>query len=172
MARRHAAASSAGLTLAPDDEGPDGFAHVYEAVRKESQHVDVQVFEAWAPYDDEGNEELLGDFNTSSEDSRVISRAIASNFVHDLAVEWSDSPRGPTPTFRREGVERDMDGTRIDLVLANRPGAHTVEHLEYMWDEAVGFDHVPIQITLSHALLQQRYIALGAPAPINLRGIE
>ena len=62
--------------------------------------------------------------------------------------------------------------TRIDTILANPCGARGVVDLRYDWDQAIGFDHVPITITVNHALLSQEVRKLRKPAPAPIGDIK
>jgi len=57
--------------------------------------------------------------------------------------------------------------TRIDALLGNSPAVHIVYNFEYVWEDAIGFDHVPFRVTTSHKSFTQCMTILRTPTAIN-----
>jgi len=62
--------------------------------------------------------------------------------------------------------------TRIDLVLANEIARRIVENLEYLFEEAQGFDHLPIKLTLGVEAMKQSINVMLKPQPINTQSYD
>ena len=75
---------------------------------------------------------IMGDFNINPQCSRVISKMVSNGIVHDVLLDWQHGAL-PQPTFCRDGVHLGMSGsgvTRIDAVLSNHVGAHSVHKVQ------------------------------------------
>ena len=113
---------------------------------------------------------IVGDLNVDPTKSKVLANAVSKGVIHDIARQWTPHDGIIQPTFRREGVYKGMHGsgiTRVDGILANTPGAHTVHSFEYVWHLAEGFDHVPLMITLNIEAFEQVQTELVKPKLFN-----
>lgn len=118
---------------------------------------------------------IMGDIHIQPHETQVVTQALRNNVVHDITEEWAPRSTGPPPTYRREGVAADMDGvgtTRIDVVLANQAGAVMVTRVEYLWEDAAGFDHVPIQVTLNYKAFHYTHQTIAKSKPTNIQDIK
>ena len=78
---------------------------------------------------------IVGDLNVDPTKSKVLANAVSKGVIHDIARQWTPHDGIIQPTFRKEGVYKGMHGsgiTRVDGIMANTPGAHTVHSFEYV----------------------------------------
>ena len=118
---------------------------------------------------------LLGDINIDPQHSQVLVQAMENHLLHDLAIDWAPLDTSPPPTFCKEGVHAHMSGpgtTRIDVALANAPGAACVTNIAYDYEETAGYDHLPILITLSTTAFNYHILTPTRTRPTNVNDIR
>lgn len=112
---------------------------------------------------------LCSDLNQDPRDSGPIQAVLEEGILSDLAADWAGAEANTTPTFRREGVYKGMNGpgtTRIDVILANAVASAAVTDVSTVWDCTAVFDHTPIAVTLSTEVMQQDVMRAGRPIGI------
>jgi hypothetical protein len=113
----------------------------------------------------------MGDSNVNPQASHEIRNAVCNGTIHDIAAEWTPADSPIQNTFSKTGIHANMDGngiTRIDALLGNTPAAHVVYNFEYVWEDAIGFDHLPFRLTTSHKSFTQCMTTLRKPTAINV----
>ena len=91
-----------------------------------------------------------------------------NEIIYDLIKEFYKG--SPPPTFRRAGIQEDMDGegtTRIDTILANPAASSALSSCEYLHSTATQFDHVPLMCSFLTHLFRQMIKAPIKPQPIS-----
>lgn len=59
---------------------------------------------------------------------------------------------------------RGTGTTRIDVALANFRARHIIHDLRHLYEVAVGYDHLPLEVTIDTALFTQKIKALKTSA--------
>jgi hypothetical protein len=118
---------------------------------------------------------LGGDFNISSVESKALSNAEEMQEIYDIAEQWRKCGEDTQNTFSRDGISKGMEGpgkTRIDMVYANFIGKHIVSDFQYRFDLAEGYDHIPLQITISAEHFVQKIDKCANAETINFSKYE
>ena len=108
------------------------------------------------------------DLNCCPDDSAVLQLARTHERAFDIVADRTPQPL--PPTYNRCGVYVGMSGkgvSRIDTVLANRVGANAVTAIEHRFDVGRGYDHVALDVHVSHDAFADEMRVPRAPAPIS-----
>ena len=94
---------------------------------------------------------FAGDFNIDPACSKIMQTAIEAELITDIVDDAFGG--NPPVTYAKGGITEDMNGPgtiRIDTILTNQAAAHACHNVQYVHQNNLAFDHVPIQVILSY----------------------
>ena len=103
----------------------------------------------------------------------AIQKFIQAGLVVDLPRAGTPTEEEAQLTFSPLQCNAKGEGTsRIDTVLSNYTGSISVISVEYLYELGIGFDHLPIQITLELQVYSSTKKVLERVAPVNCQNIQ